>query len=298
MIERHRSSASRGGILPTERIDQDLHSSREAADALGDLVAAIGGASFPARFLDMLRALAGVEMCSVFCRNSDQDVKLLFAAGEPSQCPGFSLRASSDYAGGFWRSDAQLAPLWRARSRRPLIVRQRAADIADPLYRAACYDRARVTDRVSILWPGQPCFVASGYHTGADAAPTNECMERLEYHAGVLIAALRQHLRAKAASGHPADEESLIAGLLALGAGLSRREAEIAAALILGETQEAIALAKHLSPATVVTYRRRAYGKLGVANRVALLALHRQRMADRGASGTEVVAPRLTTGHR
>ena len=251
----------------------------DVADSLADLVLAIGTSNFPARFLATMRVLAGVDLCSAFRRGPMSGVELLFAAGEPQRTPGFSLAASREYARSYWRCDAQLAPLWRARVRRPLVVRRRASDIADPQYRAACYERAGVIERVSILWPGEPCFLVSGYGTATGASPRPDAAEQLERYAGVLIAALRQHLRAAAAQDHSVDEQGLATQLLALGSGLSAREAEVAAALIMGETQERIARAKQLSPATVVTYRRRAYGKLGVADRRGLLALHRAAIA-------------------
>lgn len=252
---------------------------RATADALADLVAAIGSGAFPARFLAAMRVLAGVELCSVF-RRDREGVRLIFAEGERSPLPDFPLKASRDYARGYWRSDAQLTRLARSRGRVPVIVRRRAAEIADPDYRAACYDRAGVIERLSILWPGQPGFIANGYRTVASAPFSTSDVTRLERYAGLLIATLKQHLRADASAGHLLNEGALVETLLALECGLSTREAEVAAAMILGETQERIAQARQLSLATIITYRRRAYGKLGVGSRHELVALHRRLLAD------------------
>jgi DNA-binding CsgD family transcriptional regulator len=62
--------------------------------------------------------------------------------------------------------------------------------------------------------------------------------------------------------------------------GLSAREAEVAAALILGQTQAQIAGSVGLSVNSVITYRRRAYQKLAVADRRALQALCERQMAQ------------------
>lgn len=99
--------------------------------------------------------------------------------------------------------------------------------------------------------------------------------DQLELNASVLLAALRQHVRADAAAGHLSSEAALVETLLALDCGLSPREAEVAAALVMGETQAKIAQSREISPATVITYRRRAYGKLGVARTRDLTALLR-----------------------
>lgn len=248
------------------------------ARALADLVAAIGSPAFPNALLDALRTLAGVELCSVFLRDRGEHVELIFAHGELPGVPGFPLRASHAYARSYWRSDRQLARLVQAPPGVPVVIRRRACDIADPAYRAVCYDRAGVAERVSILSPGRPCFAVNGYRTSGSSPFSAQDVERLELHAGLLIAALRQHLRVEQACGPVGNETALAGRLATLDYGLSAREAEIVAALMLGETQEGIAAAKRLSATTVITYRRRAYGKLGVANRRDLMALHRRLM--------------------
>lgn len=251
---------------------------RLTARALADLVAAIGSPSFPDCLLDALRMLAGVELCSVFVLDRGEHVELIFAHGELPDTPGFPLRASHAYARNYWRSDRQLARLAHAPPGAPVVIRRRACDITDSAYRAACYDRAGVAERVSILSPGRPCFAVNGYRTSGNLPFSANDVDRLELHAGLLIAALSQHLRAGQAGGRVFDETALAGRLATLDYGLSAREAEVVAALMLGETQAGIATSKQLSATTVITYRRRAYGKLGVANRRDLMALHRRLM--------------------
>lgn len=263
------------------------------ARALADLVAAIATPAFPNSLLDALRTLAGVELCSVFLRDRGEQVELIFAQGELPDVPGFPLRASHAYARSYWKSDRQLARLAQAPPGVPVVTRRRACDIADPAYRAACYDRAGVVERVSILSPGLPCFAVNGYRTSGSQPFAPHDLGQLELHAGLLIAALRQHLRADQAVAPIIDESVLAGRLTALDYGLSAREAEIVAALMLGETQEGIAAAKRLSATTVITYRRRAYGKLGVGNRRDLMALHRRLMTVPNS-----LSPRRRREHR
>ncbi len=253
------------------------------AASLAGLVAAIGSADFPQQFLKAMRAIAGVELCSVFRRDGDAAVTLLFAAGEADD-PGFPMRASLDYARAYWRSDAEIARLAHSRSRKPVLVRKRAADIADPAYRAACYDRAGVRERLSVFWPGHPAFVANGYRTAHSDSFSASDMARLECYAGILMAAVERHCGHDALVGSQLSEAAVAQALMTLHCGLSTREAEISAAMILGETQDEIAHRKHLSHGSVVTYRRRAYGKLGVGNRRDLMRLHRRIVAGEAAS--------------
>lgn len=250
-------------------------SEREVAGALAELVGVIGSPTFPIRFLAAMRVLVGVELCSVFRRNAAQPVHLLFAESGVAMAD-FPIHASLEYARNYWRSDHQITRLSRSTGKGPVVVRKRAVDIADPAYRATCYDRAGVAERLSIVSAGPPTLVANGYRM-ADSDPfASADIERLELHAALLMAAVERHYRVAALSGPMFDEAAVVQSLIALRCGLSTREAEISAAMILGETQDEIARRRHLSRDTVVTYRRRAYDKLGVANRRDLLRLHRR----------------------
>ena len=253
-------------------------SEQAIAGALAELVGAIGSATFSGRFLNAMRVLAGAELCSVFRRDRGQPVELLFAKGHPP-LPDFPMRASLEYARNYWRSDHQITRLARSARAGPVVVRKRASDIADPAWRTACYDRAGVVERLSIVSCGPSIIFANGYRTAASAPFASGDIARLETYSALLMAAVERHLRAAV----PAlDETAVIQLLMGLHCGLSSREAEISAAMILGQTQDEIATRTRLSHGSVVTYRRRAYGKLGVANRRGLVALHRRLIADPG----------------
>ncbi|MDY6944962.1 MAG: LuxR C-terminal-related transcriptional regulator [Pseudomonadota bacterium] len=66
----------------------------------------------------------------------------------------------------------------------------------------------------------------------------------------------------------------------ARGRGLSAREAQVVTGLTLGQTQAQIAGRVGLSVNSVITYRRRAYQKLAVADRRALQALCERQLAQ------------------
>lgn len=244
---------------------------------LGDLVSAIGTAALPACLLDVLSLLADVELCSVFARLNGQQIELIFSHGELPAKPGFAQQASLAYLRTYWQSDRQLAQLSRNSPGAPVVVCRRASDIADPAYRTACYEEAGVVGRVSILSPGRPCLIINGYRSAGRAPFSASDVAQLERCAPVLLATLRQHLWVTLTLDGPRDETTLAARLVALDYGLSMREAEVVAALMLDQTQGGIAAAKQLSVSTVVTYRRRAYHKLGVASQRDLKAL-RQRL--------------------
>jgi DNA-binding CsgD family transcriptional regulator len=254
---------------------------RAVAGALADLVGAIGTADFPARFHRAFSGLARIDLCSAFLRDRREPLRLLFAEGEHPAIPGFSLRASLDYSRAFWRSDRRLTALARQPRKAPIVVRTAATDIADPAWRAACYESADVAERISIVASGPPAIIANGYRFSGGDGPGPADIERLDRYAPLFVAALERHARAGAATRPMLNEAELAQSLMALRYGLSTREAEISAAMMLGETQDEIASRKRLSYGSVVTYRRRAYGKLGISNRRGLLRLHLRLMAGR-----------------
>ncbi|WP_214623201.1 helix-turn-helix transcriptional regulator [Sphingobium nicotianae] len=249
---------------------------RETADALADLVGAIGSERFPGHFHAALASLADVALCSAFRQDEDGTIRLILAQGALPLLADFPLHASLDYARTYWRADPQMRRLAHAAPGPPIVLRRSAAEIADPAYRAACYERAGIRERISIYRAGAPSLVANGYRTLEQAAFSLAEMAAIERHAGLLMAALERHEQGRAAAGEMHDETALMQSLMNLHCGLSAREAEVSAAMMLGETQAEIAARKRLSPDSVVTYRRRAYGKLGIANRRDLLRLHRR----------------------
>jgi DNA-binding CsgD family transcriptional regulator len=90
----------------------------------------------------------------------------------------------------------------------------------------------------------------------------------------ILIAALRRHTELVEHRGHISAARSYRALLKrAREWGLSAREAQVAAGLATGQRQADIARAASLTLNSVITYRRRAYQKLGVSNRMELRAM-------------------------
>jgi hypothetical protein len=117
---------------------------RAVVDACADLVGAIGSERFPARFHAAFGTLAAIDLSSVFRHDEGKSVQLLFAQGAVPFMADFPMHASLDYARRYWRSDRPLLHLARSGRTAPTVVRTSAAEIADPDYRAACYERASV----------------------------------------------------------------------------------------------------------------------------------------------------------
>jgi DNA-binding CsgD family transcriptional regulator len=247
----------------------------DAVAALAETIEASGQDRFAGAFLDSLRALSGGSLCSAFKVDIDGSLGYVFAAGNHTDIPNFAETASRDYAKRYWLRDRVARQVVaRQASGTIQIVRQSSSAIKDAEYRQICYERARVLERVTLFSARGPRVFASIYKTCDQGAFSPDQLDRIELVSPMLIAALIKHigLMKAAASKHSLVE---IASVLEGAYSLSKREAEVAAGLMLRMTQNEISLRLGISLATVITYRQRAYAKLGSSNRRDLQMLHR-----------------------
>lgn len=236
---------------------------------LAGLIDAIGRDEFPGRMLSVYREAGGCDFCSGFLWTPNRGPRLLFAAGEHPAIPGFALAASRQYERDYWRGDGLLRPRCFETAQDGagwlMLTPER---ISDPRYREACYLRPGIAERLTVFETVAPGLSISGYRMAARGPATPAERRRLFALGPVLLAAARRHEQGVGAPAAPPSVLRLDAmRRQARDWGLSVRETEVAVGLADGVRQEDIAARCGLALATVVTYRRRAYEKLGVANR-------------------------------
>jgi len=235
------------------------------------VIAAIGRSDFPERLLTACRDLAGCDLCSAFAWEPKRGPRLLFAAGSIPDLPYFALSASRAYAETYWQRDAVVQRNRLRGSNRSNLLRMSAADIADPDYRRDCYQVARISERLTLFDTDSPAVSVNGYRVVGRGPTTLQMARRLEDAGPILVAALRRHTELMERKERTVVSHSR--GALARQVrewGLSEREAEVAAGLATGQSQSDIAKASGLALNSVITYRRRAYQKLEVADRLEL----------------------------
>jgi len=235
-------------------------------EALAAAIAATGDPTFPDRLLAFLRGLAGTDLCSAFAVGHDGALRYLFAAGRHPDIPDFAETASLAYASGYWQRDRTTRRALAGLGGGVHLIRQAWNGITDPDYRRACYERGGIVERLTLYAGGEPAIVASAYRSRASGHSSPAEIEALEKAAGIVMALVARHVAASRDTGQPAVHD-VSHRLLACQHTLSAREASVAAALSLGRTQKEIAQATGVALSSVVTYRRRAYRKLGVSDR-------------------------------
>ena len=242
---------------------------------VADVVAAIGAAHFPRAFLAALSDLCGAELCSAFAWTEGEAPVVLFAEGDVANLPAFAQQASLAYAREFWRSDRALRHLGSGVDR-VSVLRTAAAGLPDRRHRFDCYERAGIEERLSLYRPGELAFLANGYRTRRAGTFSSEDIANVERFAPILLSAVAKHYELALRQRGEAPVSDTIRMLISTEAGLSGREAQVAAGLIHGHSQREIGAEMNVALSSVVTYRRRAYQKLGVENRRRLLQRYQE----------------------
>jgi DNA-binding CsgD family transcriptional regulator len=123
--------------------------------------------------------------------------------------------------------------------------------------------------------PKQPAF---------DAAELRQLSDAARFVASIVGVHATRHRVKQAVSGARRDEiaEQVVKFL---GAGLTRREAEVVSRIVMGMRTEAIAGDLKIKAATVITFRKRAYAKLGVGRQAELFARCVQVFSDLQPNG-------------
>ncbi|WP_198045872.1 helix-turn-helix transcriptional regulator [Novosphingobium aquimarinum] len=260
---------------------QDARNGRLAPAAVGSLIAAIGTPGFAQVLHGLLAETTGADLSSVFLREAARGagaarISLLHACGDHPDKPEFAMRASLAYARDYWRADRDINRAASCGLSAPSVVRRRAGDLPLGSWRRELYETAGVAERLSLMHGRDPITVINAYVFEGRDGFGGQAADALTAIGPILIAAIERDRAMRAGMAGYSDEDHLAGQLAGSAFRLSAREAQVVSAMMLGHTQEEIAQRQRIARETVITYRRRAYGKLGVANSRDLRALHRR----------------------
>jgi len=244
-----------------------------------DLVMSISHADADALAASMLKTVGDtlpVSQCTVFAYEFDARPRTVSAADHRG---GRFLRDVAErYATHFYALDGNRAIIGRssgAHSRDALVLHQQhSAEIENAAYRAACYAQPNVSDRLSLLvQPMDGVWLSINFYR--DSAYGNFAAGELEQVESVA------HLFAHAAKSHYAlngqhqqgPAIAMLARVRRACPALTPRELDVLRGVLEGASAAEIALQMGVKPASVVTYQKRAYARLGISNQRQLFAL-------------------------
>ena len=246
---------------------------------LSGLIATLGHGQFAHKLMSLARDMTGADLMSAFEFSRNNEPLYLIGGGCSQSEARFSQVAGERYAAAFWRKDRSLGDMLASARLRPnRIFCQRSNDISDSAYRDFCYDSHSVLERVSIFHTsGTKPIMLNLYRYHASGAFNANSLSHVEESGGILGALVSKHAEITAVPG-PALRSPNLAGvgraLREACPALSVQEVEVCAGLLTGHSYKEIARQRGLMSSSVVTYRKRAYAKLGIDGRTELEAIY------------------------
>jgi DNA-binding CsgD family transcriptional regulator len=243
------------------------------------LVAAIGQAdntTFAAEVLKTLAEPAKVSQCTVFAYEFGNRPRTVSVADHRG---GRFLRDVADvYSRHYYLLDGNQRVIAAAPEASPgsslIIHQQNTGDIGHAGYRAACYSDPNVCDRLSLMvQPAADIWLSVNLYrdrTYGNFEPGEIAL--VEALAPLIGHAARHHyvMHGQNQLGIP---QLMLARVRRLCPALAKRELDVVRGVLEGRTAAEIADMMGIKPASVITYQKRAYQRLGISSQRQLFAL-------------------------
>ncbi|MBL8894825.1 MAG: hypothetical protein JNJ53_09505 [Rhizobiales bacterium] len=250
--------------------------SRAASSPLAAAVIALGSPEFPERLLDLLQCIADADASMILRYWPDRAPEVLADRLDPKERPYLY----GDYLAGVYR----LSPFYRlsADLKEPRLVRLK--EIAPEGFRQSEYFRSYfarigVSDLAGMLLPvaGSGVVHVSFARSERRAGFGRRVMGELGDLLPVFAAFAHRHWQ----DSSPGKTQARTASPLEVMRAefdLTRRETEIAEAMLAGHSSKSMARLLAISAETVKVHRRNLYAKLGIASQAELFSLFLGRM--------------------
>ena len=238
--------------------------------AAGDVTAAvlaIGRPDFPNVLIDTLRRQAGVGHCMVFALSRAGAAACLLDVGNIPI--GGDLGAA--YAGQFHESDPNRDALFEVEGGAPIMLPVFAPRMYGARYRKIFFHDSDIVDKcATAIWTGDTCFYVNFYRIAAQGRFGDEQRQQLGAIAPAIAASVARHFQGSATP------DQMLAALFAARAPLSAltpREQEVCRHILTGFSSEAISQSLGISLHSTLTYRKRAYERLGISSQNELFSI-------------------------
>lgn len=244
-------------------------------DGFEQAVLHLGRPAFPDALMAHLRRVAAVDHCMVFAFANDRDAQCLLTAGDIAI--GDDL--GSAYAGHFHACDPNKEVIFQQPcDSNAVLMPFVARRMYRRDYRKLFFDDSGIVDKfATALWHEGVCIYANFYRLEAGGRYSEQQVAALNRASPKVVAAITRHcqLILEARSRHRSDGAGLLAQAFArppLDA-LTSRERDVCMNILQGLSSEAIAGKLGISLNSVLTYRRRAYQRLGITSQSELFSL-------------------------
>jgi len=234
------------------------------AAAITPAVLAIGRPHFPQSLIASLRRLAEVGHCMVFSFTAKGPTRRLLDVGN-IPIGGYLGLA---YAEHFHAADPNRDALLDGEAAAgPILLPGFAPSMYSDSYRKLFFDNSGIVDKfASAIWVDHACFYVNFYRIRSQGRFGIADAARLKQIAPAVSAAVARHFQEESPpKSDPGDRlEALIATAKPF-AHLTGRERQVCQRILSGLSSEAISAELGISLHSTLTYRKRAYEKLGIS---------------------------------
>lgn len=246
--------------------------------ALRGLIQLLGSPEFPRQLLVELQALVDARHLSIIAFD-DQLVAHLAAAESLGRAAAAKAAGKIYMRSLFHRYDPNVKVMQSdTESDEPLLLRVRAREITDDVYRTEIFERFKLVDRLSVLDHGSGHWHAINFYRESRSGEFNAAdIATFRNAAGVIAALVAKHfamapLLTERTAPKPSVEmfEALVGGL---DERLTTRQIQVCARALMGMTNVAVGLSLGIQVPTVATLRKRAYATLKISSLNELFAL-------------------------
>jgi DNA-binding CsgD family transcriptional regulator len=235
-----------------------------------DTILAIGTNQFSKMlFAEAQRALSLRQLVAYRFR-PDTSVELLMA--ESTNDDGNMHRVIRDFSRSLYKRDPIRNQMCPAPVRQLTVHHIKAETIPDVMFRDTLYRTQRMASKTAIVVQRPSDVLVIGFFRGEDTDElSGQQWEFIERSAGTIAAAVERHcdLITTPMTIDWASRLQAISDRTAL----SRQEIAVCTQILEGYFNEAVAINMGLSVHSVITYRRRAFAKLGITTQSELFAI-------------------------
>ena len=244
------------------------------AEKLDEMISALGTPAFGQACLRVFEKMLDVEHWALF-RYVTPD--LITCVATASRVHANAAKENVErFVENLHLVDPSMAALRQRRSDTACLTKLEFDDISDDRYRH-CYETTRVQERLSYVCRyGGDTYQASIYRGPRRHSYSSSEMKRFTPLARFVVSTASKHekLLSKANTGQSLlDMDGIERLLMKLPGRLSRREREVCSRAAVGKTIEGTALELDIGITSVITYRQRAYKKLGISRQNELVAM-------------------------
>ena len=239
---------------------------RAVQASLAGVIGAVGGAGFANAALASVNGALNAASWSVYRVWRDRAPVLHLSSSHGVQ--DTTRECFQAYRDGLYRRDHTFDAARTASARGDsLMVRLRACDFPNRDHRDAIYRRHGVSERLSVVAPqdDESVLAVNLYHHDHQGAFADGELTNFEQLAPGLLATVRRHIElVEAAASTRPEPATLRSALQGRCPAMPARELDVCTRLLQGLSYDGIAADLKLSVATVKTYRRRAFERMGL----------------------------------